>query len=87
MAMVASEQVRVEAQEILRHARVAQIKRQTLGLAPIGEFPRGISVSRPKRPRAMLVIQPKYARLLQACMCRRTAGPVLSYRPLLSSKS
>jgi hypothetical protein len=66
-AMVANELVRAETAAILRHARVIQIKRAALGLAPIVKFP----VARPTKPRAVLIIPSRYARLLQACRCLR----------------
>jgi hypothetical protein len=69
----ASEQIKIESAAILRHARVIQIKRAALGLAPIADDPREPLRERPrkKKPRAVLVVQARYARLLQACMCQR----------------
>jgi hypothetical protein len=69
MAMAArSEIIAAESAAILRHARVIQIKRAALGLAPIVKFPCRISVSRPKKPRPLFIIPGKYARLMRACV-------------------
>jgi hypothetical protein len=77
MAMRArNEQIRTEAAEILRYARVAEIKRAALGLAPIADDHREklsvlIGNAFPKRPRALFIFPAIYARLLQACVCLR----------------
>jgi hypothetical protein len=71
--MAVREQVRAEVAAIKRHATVVAIKKQALGLAPV--CGRGIasrSLLYPqKRPRALFVFPPKYARVLQACRCLR----------------
>jgi hypothetical protein len=73
---VANELVRAETAAILRHARVIQIKRAAFGLTPIG-FPTVGKLNLlpqdifPKRPRAVFILPPRYARLLRACIVLR----------------
>jgi hypothetical protein len=68
-----SELVTATAAEIRRHATVIAIKRRALDPAPISDDPREPLWERPrqKKPRPILIVPAKYARLLQACMCLR----------------
>jgi hypothetical protein len=71
MAMATNELVRAETAAILRHARVIQIKRQALGLAPISKFPSGTLISRPTKPRVLFIFPARYTRVMRACRCLR----------------
>jgi hypothetical protein len=73
MHAVSRNDIRAEAANIRRFATVAAIKRRALDPAPIADEPRDPlrDRPRPKRPRAVLAFPPRYARLLQACMCLR----------------
>jgi hypothetical protein len=69
-----NELVRCEAREILRYARVAEIKKAAFGLAPIADDPREPLRERlrqKRRARAVLVFPAKYAKLMRACVCLR----------------
>jgi hypothetical protein len=64
--MVANELVRAESAAILRHARVIQIKRAALGLAP-GHKQYVPCLRPPKRPRILFIFPQRHAKLFRAC--------------------
>jgi hypothetical protein len=75
MAMAArNELIAAESANILRHARVIQIKRAAFGFAPIADkakFHCETLLSRPKKPRPIFIVPARHTRAFKSCQCLR----------------
>jgi hypothetical protein len=75
-----NELIAAEAAAILRHARIAQIKRRAFGLMPIADDPREPRLRLPRRPRPLFVVgNSRLQRTLLNSVCKQRA---LMYRRL-----
>jgi hypothetical protein len=81
-----SELAKIESAAILRCARITEIKRRAFGFMPVADGPRE-PLPRQKKPRAVLVFPPRYARMMRPFICLRVQGQELSpMRSFLRSK-